>query len=223
MEVDMVRFILVVLLTGLSFARTKEDVDKLVEDSASVINELKNDEEKIPIDLLRRAKGVIVCPGLIKGAFIVGAGGGSCVVSYRNQKSGSWSAPAFYKIIQASVGFQLGVEAIDLLLVINTDRGMRSLIKSKVKLGADASVAAGPVGRSVSASTDVVLKADIYSYSKAKGIFAGVSLQGAILVPDGESIRIYYGKDLNPSEILFGNLHAPASALKFLDALRGLR
>lgn len=207
-------------LICISLAVSKEDMDRLVENSTSVIKELRTGAEGIPEELLKKAKGVIVCPGLIKGAFIFGAGGGNCVVSYKNPNTGEWSAPAFYTLAQASFGFQIGVESVDLLLVINTDRGTKSLLRSKVKFGADLSVAAGPAGRSASASTDINLNADIYSYSKARGVFAGVSLQGAVLIPYEDGIIAYYGKKLTPREILFGKVHMPASAIEFTKTLK---
>lgn len=215
------KFILAILaLVSLALAVDKEDMEKLVEESTWVVKDLKLGAEGIPEELLKKARGVIVCPGLIKGAFIFGGGGGNCTVSYRNPTTGEWSAPAFYTLAHASVGFQIGVESVDLLLVVNTDRGMRSLLRNKVKLGADLSVAAGPAGRSASASTDLALKADIYSYSKAKGIFAGVSLQGAVLIPYEDGIFAYYGKHLTPKEILFGKVQMPPSAVKFTQTLK---
>ncbi|MEJ5339223.1 MAG: lipid-binding SYLF domain-containing protein [Aquificaceae bacterium] len=211
--------LLFLLIITLSFGTTKEDMDKLLEDSVAMLKELGKSKEDIPSDLLRRARGVVICPSMLRGAFIVGAGAGNCVVSYKDPKTGEWSAPAFYTLAQASIGFQLGVESVDLLLVIGTDRGMKSLLRNKVKLGADVSVAAGPVGRGASAGTDIALKADIYSYSRARGVFAGVSLQGAVLSFNSEGIRAYYGETLSPKEILFGKVRRPESAIRLSRTL----
>ncbi len=208
-----------VLLCNLAFAVTKEDMDKLVSDAAAVVRELKAEKDNLPEELLKGAKGVVVCPGFIKGAFVVGASGGKCAASVKDPKTGNWSVPAFYKLAQASIGFQLGVESIDLLLVVKTERGVRSLLRSKVKLGGDVSLAAGPVGRSASAGTDVTLKADIYSYSKARGVFAGVSLQGGALIPDKDGMKAYYGKTTEAKQVLYGKVKAPSSASTFLQAL----
>ncbi|RME11611.1 MAG: hypothetical protein D6804_02835 [Aquificota bacterium] len=211
--------LLFLLIITLSFGTTKEDMDKLLEDSVAMLKELGKSKEDIPSDLLRRARGVVICPSMLRGAFIVGAGAGNCVVSYKDPKTGEWSAPAFYTLAQASIGFQLGVESVDLLLVIGTDRGMKSLLRNRVKLGADVSVAAGPVGRGASAGTDIALKADIYSYSRARGVFAGVSLQGAVLSFNSEGIRAYYGETLSPKEILFGKVRKPESAIRLSRTL----
>ncbi|MFN3813416.1 MAG: lipid-binding SYLF domain-containing protein [Aquificaceae bacterium] len=201
--------LMLVLLYSLALAVTKEDVDKVVSDAAAIVRELKAEE------LLKEAKGVIVCPGVIKSALVVGVSAGKCVASIKDPKVGGWSAPAFYKLAQASLGFQLGVESIDLVLVVKTERGVRSLLKTRVKLGGDVSLAAGPVGRSASASTDIALKADIYSYSKAKGVFAGVSLQGGALIPDEDSIRAYYGRTLTAKQVLYEKVKASSSASVF--------
>lgn len=214
--------LLFLFIIALSFGTTKEDMDKLLEDSVAVLEELRESKESIPSDLLMRARGVVICPSMLRGAFIVGAGAGNCMVSYRDPKTGDWSAPAFYTLAQLSIGFQLGVESVDLLLIVGTDRGMRSLLRNRVKLGADVSIAAGPVGRGASAGTDIALKADIYSYSRARGVFAGVSLQGAVLSTNNEGIKAYYGEPINPKEILFGKVRKPESAVKLSRILTEL-
>lgn len=213
---------LLLILVALSFGVTREDMDDLVEDSIAVLRELEMSREEIPSDLLRRAKGVVICPNMLRGAFVVGAGAGSCVVSYRDPKTKEWSAPAFYTLAQASIGLQLGLESVDLLLVIGTDRGMRSLLNNRVKLGADVSVATGPVGRGASAGTDIAMRADIYSYSRTRGAFAGVSLQGAVLSANNEGIRAYYGEPLHPKDILFGRVKKSESASKLSKILTEL-
>ncbi|MGD0887054.1 MAG: lipid-binding SYLF domain-containing protein [Thermodesulfovibrionales bacterium] len=152
-------------------------------------------------DLLKKAKGVFIAPQILKGAFIVGASGGSGVLVTRDEKTGHWGGPAFYTIGSASFGLQIGGEASEVVLLAMTERGVTALLASSVKLGADVGIAAGPVGAGVSAAT-ANLSADILSFARAKGVFAGISLDGAIVKVRDSLNAAYYGKKVEPTDIL---------------------
>jgi lipid-binding SYLF domain-containing protein len=184
----------------------------------AVIKEIMSTPDgAVPDELLEKCKGIVIIPHVVKAGFIFGGNYGEGVVCARGPK-GTWSPPAFVTIGGGSWGFQAGVEAIDLVLVVMTDRGMESVLKSKVKLGADAGVAAGPVGRRVEAGTDVMLNAAIYSYSRTKGLFAGISLEGAVMNENDDAANAFYGKELSAKQILFEGMatNVPAVA-KNLD------
>lgn len=177
---------------------------KDVRDSATVLSEIMRIPEKgIPPALLKDAKAIVIIPDLIKGAFIVGGRHGTGVAVVRNE-SGGWSDPLFVSLSGASIGWQIGGKATDLILVFKSLRGVESLLKGKVTLGADASIAAGPVGRTAEAATDVMLKSEILSYSRSKGLFGGVSLEGAALLVDQDSNAKYYGKALTSEDVIAG-------------------
>jgi lipid-binding SYLF domain-containing protein len=205
--------------TPTAHAQQKQQ-DKLVA-ARQVFQDLVGAPDRaVPRSLLDGAVCVAVIPHIIKGAFGVGGRHGNGVVSCRSE-DGRWSPPAFIQLSGGSFGFQIGVEATDLVLFFMTERGARSLLESEFTLGGDASVAAGPVGRSAGASTDVKLKAEIYGYAKSKGLFAGVSLEGARVAPDQKAIRQYYGQRIFPEVILFDQ-EVPKlgpEAEQFLDIL----
>jgi lipid-binding SYLF domain-containing protein len=170
-----------------------------------VLKEIIAEPDKgIPSDLLAKAACVVVYPSVKKGAFIVGASYGRGVITCRGGQGfrGPWSAPAMFALEGASIGFQIGGEATDFVLLIMNEKGAESVMSSKVKLGADASAAAGPVGRTSSAETDVVMKAEILSWSRAKGIFGGVSLEGSTMRSDDGANKKLYGKELSAKEIV---------------------
>lgn len=165
------------------------------QDAAEILGDLARTPDKgIPRSLLDRAYGIAVFPHVIKGAFIVGGRWGKGIVSIR-EPGGGWSAPAYVDIAGGSFGFQIGGQSTDLVLVFTSRKGVDSLLRSKVKLGADASVAAGPVGRAAEASTDVALKAEVYAYSRSKGLFAGIALDGAVVHFNDSANEKVYGKD----------------------------
>lgn len=180
---------------------------KTVKDATNVLQKIQKIPEKgIPPVLLKDAKAVAIIPGVIKGAFMVGGERGRGVMLVKKE-DGSWSDPVFLSITAGSFGWQIGGSSTDLILVFKDLRGINELLEgkiSKVTLGADASVAAGPVGRSAEAATDVMLKSGILSYSRSKGLFAGVSLEGAALLVDKDANAAYYGKDVAPAEIVAG-------------------
>lgn len=179
------------------------DLEDRVENSKDVLTEVMGIPEKgIPCNLLNKCWAIAIFPHVVKGGFIFGGKYGRGVMSSHDPATGRWSNPAFFTIVGGSYGFQAGVEAIDLVLLILTKRGVEGLLKSKIKLGGDISVAAGPVGRRFEAGTDILLKAEILSYSRTKGLFAGLSLEGATILPDKDANRTFYGKELSPRAIL---------------------
>jgi lipid-binding SYLF domain-containing protein len=211
------------LLVGLaSFAQKKEE-DRLKE-SYSVLKEILGTPDKgIPRDLLNKAECVVVYPSVKKGAFIVGGEYGRGAITCRKGDDfrGPWSAPAMFALEGGSVGFQIGGEATDFVLLVMNEKGANSVMSSKIKLGADASAAAGPVGRTTSAETDVVMKAEILSWSRARGVFGGVSLEGSTLRSDDGANKNLYGKELSAKQIVReGKVQTPASGKPLIQLLQ---
>jgi lipid-binding SYLF domain-containing protein len=204
-----------------AFGQQKED-DRL-QTSAQVLKEILDMPDKgIPKDLLDKSLCVVVYPSVKKAAFIVGGSYGRGVITCRTSANhnGPWSAPAMYALEGGSFGFQIGGEATDFVLLIMNDQGANSVMSSKVKLGADASAAAGPVGRTTSAETDAVLKAEILSYSRSRGVFAGVSLEGSTLRSDDSANKDLYGQDLSAKNIVYGNeVKTPAAGHALISEL----
>lgn len=201
----------------------EEKADDRIHESAVVIKEILGMPDGIPRDLLNKADCIVIYPSVKKAAFVVGGSYGRGVITCRkgHDFSGGWSAPAMFALEGGSFGFQIGAEATDFVLLIMNESGARSVLSSKVKLGGDASVAAGPVGRDASAETDIVMKAEILSYSRAKGLFAGVSLEGSTMRSDDGANRALYGSDLSAREIVReGKVASPASAHELLSILR---
>jgi lipid-binding SYLF domain-containing protein len=202
-------------------ADTKEDAR--LKDSSTVLHEILDMPDKgIPHDLLNKAYCVVVYPSVKKAAFVVGGSYGRGVITCRTGQNygGPWSAPAMFALEGASFGFQAGAEATDFVLLIMNDKGAKSVLSSKVKLGADASAAAGPVGRTTSAETDVVMKAEILSWSRARGIFGGISLEGSTLRSDDGANKDLYGKDLSAREIVHGGtVQMPADGRQMITLL----
>jgi SH3 domain-containing YSC84-like protein 1 len=186
------------------FAGNKEQ--KRLENSGVVMQEIMNIPDNIPQEVMEKAKCVIVFPSVLKAAFVVGAsyGRGAMVCRTGRGFSGPWGAPAMYALEGGSVGFQIGGEATDLILLIMNDRGADPILNSKVKLGGDASVAAGPVGRDATADTDAYMRSEILSYSRTRGAFIGVSLEGSTLRPDDDATADVYGRKLTAREIVLG-------------------
>jgi len=186
------------------FAGNKEQ--RRLENSGVVMQEIMNIPDNIPQEVMEKAKCVIVFPSVLKAAFVVGAsyGRGAMVCRTGRGFSGPWGAPAMYALEGGSVGFQIGGEATDLVLLIMNDRGADSILSSKVKLGGDASIAAGPVGRDATADTDAYMRSEILSYSRTRGAFIGVSLEGSTLRPDDDATADVYGRKLTAREIVLG-------------------
>lgn len=198
--------------------------DQRIGESAVVLKEILGMPDGIPKDLLNKALCVVVYPSVKKAAFIVGGSYGRGVITCRTGKEfngGRWSAPAMFALEGGSFGFQIGAQATDFVLLIMNEGGANSVMSSKVKLGADASAAAGPVGRNATAETDVVLKAEILSYSRAKGLFAGISLEGSTLRSDDGGNKSVYGRDISAREIVReGKVRSPAAAQRMLAILQ---
>jgi SH3 domain-containing YSC84-like protein 1 len=207
------------------FAADKEQnkEQKRLENAGTVMQEVMGVPDDIPQELLDKAECVIVFPSVLKAAFVVGGsyGRGAMVCRTGEHFSGAWGAPAMYALEGASVGFQLGGQATDLVLLVMNNKGASSILNSKVKLGVDASAAAGPKGRDASADTDAYLRAEILSYSRSRGLFAGVSLEGSTLRPDDDASADVYGRKITAKEIVLENKVAiPASGRHLVSVLQ---
>ena len=201
------------------FAQNKEQ-DRL-ETSAVVLQELLDVPDNIPQDLLQKAECLVIIPSMTKVALGIGGsyGRGAMVCRTGKNYNGPWSAPAMYAMDEGSVGFQIGAEATDVVLLVMNKRGVDALLGSKVTLGGNASVAAGPKGRSLDAPTDVSMQAEILSYSRARGLFAGVSLAGASLRPDDDATSEVYGRKIKARAIVNGQTRVPPSGRSLVDVL----
>lgn len=221
MKNRVVMAILMLVCTAPLVAQKKET--ERIDESAVVIKEILGMPDGIPKDLLNKAECIVIYPSVKKAAFVVGGSYGRGLITCRKGKdfSGTWGAPAMFALEGGSFGFQIGAQATDFVLLVMNESGAKSVMSSKVKLGADASVAAGPVGRAASAETDIVMKAEILSYSRSKGLFAGVSLEGSTMRSDDGANKALYGKELSAKEIVReGKVAAPASAGRLLAILR---
>jgi lipid-binding SYLF domain-containing protein len=197
-------FLTICLFAAPAFAANDEKEEDRVQDAGRVLKEILNIPDNIPQDLLDKAECVVILPSVLKGAFGVGGSYGRGVMICRSgaHYTGPWGPPALYALEGVSIGFQLGGQATDFVLLVMNPAGARSLLSSKVKLGADASAAAGPKGRTAEGATDIVMQAEILSYSRNKGLFAGVSLEGSTLRSDGGANEKLYGKRLDAKEII---------------------
>jgi lipid-binding SYLF domain-containing protein len=217
------RMILVFILFFLVFVNTSEaQVVKRVEEATEVLNEIMAIPEKgIPPSLLKDAEGVAIIPRVIKVGFVIGGRHGKGIMVIKN-KRGEWSYPFFISFTGGSIGWQIGAQSTDIILVFRTQRSVDGIIRGKFTLGADASIAAGPVGRHAEAGTDIELKAEILSYSRSRGIFAGVSLEGSTLQIDYDSNEEFYQRrGISMTEIINRKVGLlPESARKLLNTLR---
>jgi lipid-binding SYLF domain-containing protein len=216
----LVLMVLTILLDGAA-ARADKDTDRL-ENAGMVMKEIIDIPDNIPQSLLDKAACVIVIPSVIKAAFIVGGSYGRGAMSCRSGDDfhGPWAAPTMMALEGGSLGFQLGGQATDFVLLVMNPRGASSILSSKVKLGADAAAAAGPKGRDAQADTDVTLRAEVLTYSRSRGLFAGVSLEGSTLRPDNDGNQKIYGKKLEAKDIVLHNaVPVPASAKLLIDTL----
>ncbi len=203
-------------------AFAQKDENNRIQNSGKVMSEILNVPDDIPQDLLDKAECVIVLPSVMKGAFIVGGSYGRGVMTCRSgpEFKGSWSAPSMMALEAGSIGFQIGGQATDFVLLVMNPRGADAILSSQVKLGGDVAAAAGPKGRNASASTDVTMRAEILSYSRSRGLFAGVSLEGSTLRPDNDGNERLYGKGITSKSIVIDSkIHAPASAKSLLSIL----
>ena len=222
----MIRKSIVVVCLGLLattalFAKNREQ--RRLENSGVVMQEIMNVPDDLPREVMERAECIIVFPSVLKAAFVVGASYGRGAMVCRTGKNfhGPWGAPAMYALEGGSVGFQIGGQATDLVLLIMNDRGAQSILSSKVKLGGDASIAAGPVGRDASADTDAFMRSEILSYSRTRGVFIGVSLEGSTLRPDDDATAEVYGRRLTAREIVLeGHVGVPPSGRHLVEVLQ---
>ncbi len=215
--------LLCLVLVGLAAAawaqgNREKDVER-VDSAATVLNEIMSAPDSgIPEEVIGSAQCIAIVPSLLKGGFVVGGAYGKGVASCRTATG--WSAPAFFRVEGGSLGFQIGGQAVDLVMLIMNEHGMRNLLSSKFQLGADASAAAGPVGRHAEAATDWKMRAEVLTYSRARGLFAGISLNGAVVKQDKDSTREFYGRMVPFRTILTGQIAPPEGSQPFLTAVR---
>jgi lipid-binding SYLF domain-containing protein len=216
----MKKLLIVVLGLSVTLGAQGKEEDRL-RACATVLNEIINIPDDIPKDLLDKAECVVVFPDVKK--FAVGVGGtygrGAMTCRTGDDFTGPWSAPSLMALEGGSIGFQLGGQSTDYVLLVMNDRGATSVLTSKVKLGVDAAAAAGPKGRSAAAATDVVMKAEMLSYSRARGLFAGVSLEGTTLRPDNDANTLVYGSVIPARDIVKGSIAVPSAARSMVDIL----
>ena len=205
-----------------AWSETREEVQNRLDNATLVLHQIMSAPDRgIPEEVLEHARCIAVVPHMIKGGLVFGAENGKGVATCRT--ANGWSAPAFFAITGGSWGLQIGVEGVDLVMVFQGDRGMLRLEEAKFQIGADASAAAGPVGRHATADTDWKLNTEILTYSRAKGAFAGLTLTGADVRRDDSSMDAFYGLDVSTHRVLRGEVATPASANPFIDAVRDAR
>lgn len=223
---NMTRFILS-LLVALALvapvapkAAQSDEADR-VRDAATVFDEIMGAPDRgIPKSILEKAEGIAVFPSTFKGGLIIGAHHGRGILSVRDRQSRTWSAPAFLTLTGGSFGAQIGAQAIDLVLVVMNRRGLQNLVRNEFKVGVDASIAAGPLGRDAEASTDIQMRAEILSYSRTRGLFAGVTLKGSAIREDGDANERFYGRRYHTRDIVFERLGgAPDPVALWRDTL----
>jgi SH3 domain-containing YSC84-like protein 1 len=215
-------FLATLLLASTAFGANDEREEDRVKDAGVVLKEILNIPDDIPQDLIDKAECLIILPSVKKGAFGVGGSYGRGIMVCRSgtHYMGKWGSPALYALEGVSIGFQLGGQATDFVLLVMNPKGAQSLLSSKVKLGADASAAAGPKGRTAEGATDIVMDAEILSYSRNKGLFAGISLEGSTLRSDGSANEKLYGRKLSAREIIRdGKVQTPACAHELISLL----
>lgn len=213
-------FVTVLSITTIGWAETTlEDVQNRLDNATLVLQQIMSTPDKgIPETVLDHAKCIAIVPHMIKGGFVFGAENGKGVATCRTAKG--WSAPDFFAITGGSWGLQIGVEGVDVIMIFQGDKGVQRLEEAKFKVGADASAAAGPVGRNASASTDWNLNTQILTYSRAKGAFAGLTLGGADVRRDNDSMRAFYGRHVSTISVLTGKIATPTAAEPFIKEVR---
>ncbi len=208
----------ILILPSLVFAEGEQDK---IADATDVIREImQSPDHGIPYDLLQKSAAVAIFPGVIKAGFVLGAEYGQGVILHHDAKSGRWSAPAFFAIAAGSIGWQIGAQSTDLILLIRNDRGLKAILRNEFKLGADLSVAAGPIGRKAQAGTDITFETEVWSYSRSRGLFAGISLEGARVYSQEDSNAAYYGRKYSARDILLGaDIKKPESATRLIHTM----
>jgi lipid-binding SYLF domain-containing protein len=193
------------VLPGIALAQSDEQ--KRISEATVVLSEIMDAEDHaVPRGLLEKAEAIAVFPSLVRAGFIVGGQRGRGVISVRDPESGTWSAPAFLTITGGSIGAQIGAQAVDLILVVQNRRGLEQLVRNQFRIGGDAAVTAGPIGRDVSAATDIQLRAQILSYSRSRGLFAGITLQGSTIRQDRDANERFFGYPYRTPQIVFERL-----------------
>jgi len=206
------------MLGSMAWASAKKDSEERLQNAANVLKEIMDAPDKgIPEEVLDNAKCIVVVPHLIKAGFIVGGKHGRGVATCRT--ANGWSAPAFISIGGGSWGLQIGAEGVDLVMLVMNDKGLQHLLSSKFQISGEGSAAAGPVGRHASAGTDWKMNAELLTYSRSKGAFAGLTLEGAVVEQDADSTEAIYGKDIPFRRVLTGNIPAPPAAASFMAAV----
>lgn len=209
---------LITILGSMAWATAKEDSEERLQNAANVLKEIMDAPDKgIPEEVLDDAKCIVVVPHLIKAGFIVGGKHGRGVATCRT--ANGWSAPAFVSVGGGSWGLQIGAEGIDLVMLVMNDKGLQHLLSSKFQISGEGSAAAGPVGRHASAGTDWKMNAELLTYSRSKGAFAGLTLEGAVVEQDADSTEAIYGKDLPFRKVLMGSVPPPPAAAPFMAAV----
>jgi lipid-binding SYLF domain-containing protein len=215
MKKTMVSICLCLMLTCTAAASTREDLQARIDAAKTVLDQIMNAQDKsIPLNILQMATCVGVVPGMKKGAFVVGAQYGQGVVTCRTGHG--WSAPVFIRMAGGSFGFQLGGQSVDLVLIAVNDRGFQALLKDKFKIGGDAAASAGPVGRNTEAATDWQMNAELLTYSRSKGLFAGIDLNGTSVSQNAEDTELYFGAPHPFESILKGSVAVPDGAKPFV-------
>jgi lipid-binding SYLF domain-containing protein len=209
---------LITILGSMAWATAKEDSEERLQNAANVLKEIMDAPDKgIPEEVLDDAKCIVVVPHLIKAGFIVGGKHGRGVATCRT--ANGWSAPAFVSVGGGSWGLQIGAEGIDLVMLVMNDKGLQHLLSSKFQISGEGSAAAGPVGRHASAGTDWKMNAELLTYSRSKGAFAGLTLEGAVVEQDVDSTEAIYGKDIPFRKVLMGSVPPPPAAAPFMAAV----
>ncbi len=215
--------ILAVLILAPTQAFPADKFDERLQSCGTVLQEVLDMPDSVPSDLLHRAECVVVMPSVLKFAFGIGGsyGAGAMVCRSGDEFTGPWGPPALYRLEGANIGFQIGGQATDFIFLVMNNKGANALLSSKVKLGADASAAAGPKGRATGAATDASMRAEILTYSRSRGLFAGVSLEGSTLRPDNEANENVYGREISARDIILGSQVAtPAAANRLIAKLQ---
>jgi SH3 domain-containing YSC84-like protein 1 len=212
-------FLCIGIIAGLPCYADNAKLDLKIGEADDLIREIMQmPEQSIPSDLLSKAEGIVIFPSVLKAGFIFGARYGTGVALHRDKNTRRWSAPCFYRIAGGSWGLQIGGQVVDLVLIITNERGMKGLLENNFTLGGDAGVSAGPVGRNAEIATDLYLKAGILSYSRSKGLFAGIALDGAVISPMADANEQYYKEKLTSYDILMANKAKTTDSAKTLIA-----
>jgi lipid-binding SYLF domain-containing protein len=210
------------LLNANAYAADETPQQELLKDARLVVEEIMSSPDlEIPSGLMSRAKAVIIFPAMFKGGFLVGVRYGKGVATVRNSQTSQWGPPSFITTLGGSFGFQIGAQAVDLILIVTTEKGIKGLLNNNFTLGGDIAITAGPVGRYAEMGVDILLQGDMYSYSRSQGIFGGISLKGTIIKPNTDYNKEFYNAELTPEEIMIDGKvkNMPESSRKFLNYL----